>query len=767
MVAVVSIGVGMGANLALLGWGWGLAYQERDTPGADRLLWISGVEPSETGPAVLPLPTEAIGLLSGGAAWDAVGAWDGSLTRVEGAGAGKREWVRWTTPGFMKGEGVPASTGRLLLPEDTLPGAEAVALVSQARALTWWGSAQAALGRTIRVNGQARRIVGVIGPAWQAGEYAVHIPLAGSMARGGRKRVSLWVHLPNRSRLVRQRADVEIRARLAALRTDDGTSVGVRTGSEKEVLRTGSPFGFGAFLLPLAVLLLACVNVATVLLARGAAVAPVLATRRMLGASSWDLVRPLLIECGLLAGLAGALALALTAVTFRTALAMPGPDAPHLGVPTLIGAAALMAVVIGGAGVWPAYAAIRIRAAELLRSSHVVAGGRAHRLRSVLFTVEAALATALVLVASEAAGRALSEAHRGVGYDPEGVVHADVDFASLDGGATELSALAGRLGTEPRVAGAGVLALRPLAGQDPLEIDGAPLSSPARIPAKAARVGWLTPGLRTTLGLPLLRGRDLSPDEFATDQPVALVNQAAARLFPSPEHVLGGHLRVRLPDGDMGATLTVVGVTADMRDQPLFQQVAPPVIYTTRATLVSPGGRARVYVRARGPLAGATESLHRALEEILPEAVPDVRSTADEVHAQTRGPRLNAQITSVAGAFALLLAALGLFGITSLVVMQERRSLAVRAALGAGPGRLLVAALSRVLTPLSVGVIAGLALRAVVVPFLIQAGPAVRVDEAYTWLVAALVLGGAFVAAAAPPLRRAAHVAPAETLREV
>jgi len=577
LVAVTSIGVGMGANLALLGWGWSLAYQERDTPGADQLVWISVVEPGkagESGPSVRPPPTEAIGLLSGGAAWDAVGAWDGSLASLEAAGLEARTWVRWTTPSFMKGVGVSAAAGRLFVPGDTLPGARPVALVSHAKAVTWWGSAEGALGRTIRVNGQPRQVVGVLGAAWQAGEFPVHVPLAGSVDRG-RARVRLWVHLPDGSRSARRRADVEIRARLAALRTDDGISVGVRTGSEKEVLRTGPPFGWSTFLLPLAVLLLAAVNVATVLLARGTALAPVLATRRMLGASSWDLVRPLLVECGLLAALSGGAALLLTEVTFRTALAIPGPDQPHLGLPIVLDALVLMVLVVLGAGVWPANASVRIRAAELLRSSHAVAGRRANRLRTVLFTIETAPATALVTFASESVHTAVAEARRDVGYDPTGLVQADLDLASLDGGPTEALDLARRLGEDPQVTAAGVLALRPLTDGIPFEVNGTPVSVPARLPTTAPRVAWITPGLRKALGLPLLSGRDVTPDEYAAQQSVALVNQAAAALLAAPGGVLGSRVRIRLPGGEFGTALTVVGVTADMRDQPLWVAKSP------------------------------------------------------------------------------------------------------------------------------------------------------------------------------------------------
>ncbi len=762
LVAILSIGVGMGANLALLGWAWSMTYQERDTPGGGRLLWVSVIEPGDAGTSVLPPPDEALALLNGGASWDAVGAWDGSLASVSAAGATGREWVRWTTPGFLRGMGLHAAAGRFFVAGDTLPAGEPVALVSRNRAVARWGSPEAALGETLRVDGVPHRIVGVIGADWDAGEFAVHLPLAASRDRG-RHRARMWVHLPESGPDARARANDEIRARLSTLRTGDGRVVGIRTGGEKEVLRSGSPIQLRPFLLPLAVLLLACVNVATVLLARGAARAPALATQRMLGAGAWHVLRPLLAESALLATASAALALLFAEVAFRTILSLPGPDAPRLGIPVLLAAGALVLLVVLAAGAWPAAAALRVRAGDLLRTAHTTGtGGRPLGLRSVLFAVEAALATALVLFACESAGFALAEARRGVGFEPSAMAETDLDVDQVAGGFPTLAAWVDGMVNRVDVVAAGGMTVRPLTAPDALDVDGAPITVPERAAPRAPRLAWITRDLRRALGLPLLRGRDPTTAEFQAGDPVVLINDAAARLlFMDRPSALGARIGV-LPPGSGGRiTLTVVGIVADMRDQPLFQDDAPPALYTPWHEAA--GGMARIYVRG-ATAAAAENALRGALERNLAGTTPPpVRSTADAVREQTAAPRLQAWLTGAAGTFALLLAALGLFGITALVVAGERRGLGVRAALGAGPLALVAVALRRIVIPVAVGVLAGAGFRALLAGYAVRGAGGMPV---HPWLVAAAVVAAALSAAAAPPLWRAAHLDPARTLRE-
>jgi putative ABC transport system permease protein len=765
LVAVISIAVGLGANVAVLGWAWGVLFHERETPESRRLLWVAVVEWSPGGPSVLPPPDEALGFLAGGSSWDAVGAWDGALVTVEGAGGSVREWIRWVTPGFFANQGITAAAGRLIAPGDTLPGAEPVTLLSHGRAVGWFGSAAAALGHTVRVNGVPRVVVGVIGPEWDAGETGVHLPLAMGATRG-RDRVRLWVRLPDASRAMRVRADAEIRVRLASLRTEDGGPVGVRTGSEKAVLRADQSLDAGTFVLPLAILLVACANVAMVLLARGATRVPELATRRMLGATSWDVVRPLLVEGAILATAAGALALAAAELAFRTVLTAPGPDAPGLGAPVLVAAALLVVVVVIGTGAWPALVAVRVGVADVLRTSvHTVTRHRDHRLYGVLLAVETALAVALVVTASETVRHATLEARRGVGYDPEHLVQADVDLGTIDGGARTLAGLVEDLSTAPRVLAVGAMALRPLPERNSIDVDGAEVQLPASIPPTAPRMAWITAGLRRTLGLRLLEGRDPDVGEFTTDAPVALVNETAARLLFRGRPPVGKRLRVA--DGAAAAStwLTVVGVVSDVRDQPLFQREAPVAIYTPCADAVG-SVPARVFVRTNGDLTAVSEALRRSLERIMPDGVPRIRTTAEEVRREMGLPRLEATVAGASGGFALLLTCLGVFGLTLLTVNRERRALAVRAALGASPLWVVLVALSRVGGPVAAGATAGIVLRVMVAPLVGGMVPHGAAESIGAWSAAFGVIAVGLSVALVPAIREAFGLVVSGALRD-
>lgn len=762
-VAVVSIAVGIGANVALFGWAWELVYQERTTPRADELLWVAVVEPGDAGPIILPPPTEAMSLLRGGAAWDAIGAWDASIVPVEIGGTERRLWVRWTTPGFLAAEGVRAGAGRLLEPADTLPTAEAVALVAHGNAVAWWGSASAAVGRTIRLDRVVHRVVGVIEPEWDPAGFPVHIPLSGSEDRG-RSRVRMWVHLPATGRAAKDRAAAEVRGRLSALRTASGATVGVRVGSEKEVLRAGFGVDWGIFVLPVAVLLVACVNVSSVLLAQGSAGVAGLATRRLLGGSTWRIAAPLLLRCAALAVMAGILAILLAAVVFRVLPSTVVGGASALDVPSLGVALGLVALVVLLTGVWPAHAATQVQASELIRSSHPAPRIAGDRLRGVLLAIQSGIALVVVLFASEAVGQAIRDGRRGVGYDPEGLFHAEIDLASGEAGPHRARATDAVLAEDPRVQAAGVLALRSIEASGELWVDGRPVSVPRLRSTTAPRVAWVTHGLLGALGLSVLAGRDFTDEEVRTGHPVALVNQAAAALLsPRTGDALGVQVRI----GAESPTLRVLGVVQDMRDQPLFQDAAPPVIYTPMPMSIAGGRSARLYARATGPSVEAMERLRAAITQAAPVDLTDVRSTEEEVRTATSAPRIRATVTTLAGGFALLLVSLGLYGVTSLVVTQQRRDLAVRAAMGAGPTMVVRTAAATVLAPVGIGVVAGLMLRWILVALLPPGLASLGVGAPLALLLGVVAFGCAIAGAVARPLLRAALSSPAVSLHEL
>ncbi len=762
VVAVLSVGVGLGLNLTLFGVLHGLFLQERDVPERDRVLWLALVERDGTDTQVQPPPRSLLGVLAEGREWEGVGGWDGRLV----AGT----WIRSTTPGFLSLLGVTPSAGRFFQPEDTLAGAEPVAIVAYERALASWGSPGSAIGRQVQVGGTTRTVVGVLPPEWDPGEFPIHLPLGGSSAEPDRSRVRAFVRL--RSAADRERATAEIELLVARVADTEGRVVGVRVGGEKEVLGDGGAARQSAppFLLAATLLLAATVNLATVLLARGLARRRDLAVRRLLGAGRWPLLRPLLFESLVLAVIAGAVGVATAWGTFRTVLAfIPGPDAPRIGLPLLALAGALMAVVVLVGGCWPALVSGRVGAAEAIRAgsqSVVGQGPRVARAMRLALALQVAVAVPVVLVAGSFAARVVVAGTSQIGFDPTGLVH--VQLAAGPDDDLDVRRVLDRAGEEPALSDVAATAVLPVTDPARVEVDRDGHGLAAAPPTRSFRLVGTTGDALGLFGVPVLAGRALSPAEAAAGAPVALVGETAARqLFGAgdgsgrPLHAaLGRRLRVLGADGTAGTPwLTVVGVVGDVRDRPLFQEVPPPAVWVV--TELPGSGATTVWARATGlGEPAAVRGLGAAVAAVGGPEAPRVEVTAAWVREQTAASRLTAWGTGLGAAFAVLLCLLGLYGVTALQVVSRRRELGVRSALGASAKGLVRTAFGGVAAAVAVGAVLGLAGWFVVQRLVLTHAPEVLGVAGAAALFLALLL-----VAAGGPASTAARVSPVAVLR--
>jgi putative ABC transport system permease protein len=524
------------------------------------------------------------------------------------------------------------------------------------------------------------------------------------------------------------------------------------------------------------VLLVACVNVANLLLARIAARETELAVRTALGAGRGRLVRQLLTESLLLAVLGGIAGLALAALLVDALVALQPQGVPRLAEVSVnrsvIGFAAMLSLVTTVLfGAFPALQTSRRATAQALRqgSRGILTGGRGG-LRSGLVIGQIALAMVLLagsslLVRSFARLRSVDPGFRTEGALafrvslPESAYADDARMLSFH------DDLQRRLAALPGVRSVGAVAGLPLSGNHfniSFAVEGRPALPPAQQPSLEVRIA--TPGYFRTIGIPLRRGRSFTDSDGPEAPQVVVLSESAVRRFFPDEEPVGKTIRLGLGRGrGRKAGGEVVGVVGDVKELGLAAE-SPPEVYLPYAQF--PIQSMDVVLRTDVPprsLAAVAERVVHGLDAELPVARV---ATLDEVLARSVSePRFYALLLGSFAATALFLAALGLFGVMSYAVAQRTRELAVRIALGARREEMLLLVLREALVLGVGGVAAGLfgalALSRVIASMLFELSPT---DPATLAGVAGTLVAVALLASYLPA-RRATRVDPVIALR--
>ena len=530
------------------------------------------------------------------------------------------------------------------------------------------------------------------------------------------------------------------------------------------------------------VLLTACANLASLFLARANARRHELGTRLALGASRRRLASQLLTESLLLALPGALLGLALAQSGSRLLVAQIGDGrlGPasldvslhwHVLLFTLVVAVATALLF----GIAPALRAGRIPLHDAMQQqARTLAGEGPGALGGPLLVAQVALSLVLLFGAGLFLRTFSRLVTRDLGVDRDGILLVNIDAQRSrvppEGRAALFARTVQAAATVPGASRAAASFLNPLSGQGwngRFEVEGAPVALDDR--QRQAWVNAVTPGWFATYGVPLLSGRDFDDRDRAGGTQVALVNEAFARRFLGGQSPLG---RVLLRQGRADRPeppLEVVGLVKDAvyrspRDpmEPTvylpFDQVDPNDMFDPVATL---GVRSRL-----GSPASLSKDLAAALSRVDPNLSLSFRLLSDQVDAAVGSDRLVAGLSGFFGMLALLLSAVGLYGVTSYAVTRRRREIGVRMALGADAASVVRLLLGRVGRLLAVGLAIGTALSLGAARFvrgmLFGLGPA----DPTTLLVAALVLVLVGLTAAGLPARRAARIDPSEVLRE-
>ncbi|MEE8586292.1 MAG: ABC transporter permease [Acidobacteriota bacterium] len=704
---------------------------------------------------------------------------DFSLTLGEGAQA-KRVPCIMATASLWDLLGVEPALGRFFTAEEDRPGAAGTVVLGHSLWQSRFAGDPAVLGKSIRLGSGQYSVVGVA-PAGFTGldlqPVSVWLPLHKSTVNvvgGDWQTNSNWWWLRIAARLPEgvspAAASQEASALDQQVRADQPTPPEVRISLEPLIAASGpsgSPENAVALWLAgvsLIVLLIACANVANLLLARGERWRKEIAVRLALGVSRSRLLGQLLTESLLLAGLGGVAALLLAwwgGGLVRSTL-VPGVDwggSPLNGrlLAFTLGASLLTGIL---AGLVPSWQSSRPDLVEALKAgARGVATGRS-RTRTILLVAQTALSFVLLV----GAGLFVLSLNRvrslDLGIDPQGVLIANLE---TEDGSLPLSLFqraVAKAESIPGVESAAAATLAPFGSSHAvgLRIPGKEMP---RTTTGGPYVTAVTGNYFESLGIEILQGRGFLPSDSEGSARVAVVNQTMAKLIWPDEDPLGQCLIVNSQE-DLCSR--VVGIAEDARRQSLVEDATMQYYLPLeqRQTLSPP-----YILFARTQDAAALQStLGRELQQMDPALrYVHVRRLQDRIDPRTRSWKMGASLFSLFGALALLVATLGIYSVLSFSISQRIRELGIRAALGATSSRLMGLVVGRAarhaLTGIILGALAALAAGGAVAPLLFQVSP----RDPSVFLLVAGVLTLSSLMAGLPPALRASRVDPNQTLR--
>jgi len=785
LVAVLSLALGIGANTTIFSWMDGLVLHPLPLvkdPG--RLVFLKtlrpgGAEWSASYPDFLDWRAQARSVSDlSVAGMDQFG--------VKTSGQAERAWGVYASADYFNLLGVHPLMGRLFRPDEaSMPGSAPVAVIGYDFWRRNFAGDTGILGRHLLLNGHDLVVVGVLPPKFGGTivglAFDVWVPITmepllsaggSSLDQRGRHWLNAIARLKPGVTVAEARADIAlVQRRLAATYDDDRSTTAL--------VAPLASAGLQAWLRPLfiallgitgVVLLVACANVANLLLARATARQKEIAVRLALGAGRWQLVRQLLIESTLLAGLGGAVGLfiALWGRELFAAFVPPAPFPIELQfgvngrvVGFAIVATGLAALLFGSA---PAFRASRPDLVPALKDDTGQRGVSRSRLRSTLVVTQLALSV-VALVAAGLFLRSLGRSKavdRGFG-DPRHVLVVSTDLFAAGyqraAGTAFVNRLLDRVSGMPGVRSASVSMFVPLGFSDQ-DYGGVTVEAYQPHPNEdmSLRYSAVGPDYFATMETPIVRGRPITAADRDSSLQVTVVNEAFVRRFWRGLDPIGRRIRMGGP-----GWITVVGVAKDGKYDALDE---PPVPFIYRPFAQFYTFRLNLIARTAGDPKALTEPLRQEFASLDPN-VPflEPRTLEEHIGASVFIQRTGATLLGGFGALALLMAAVGIYGVMAYVVSQRTREMGIRLALGAARRDIVGLVVGQASGLIGVGLAIG-AVAALGVGVLLQSQLlGVRAYDVPTFASILALLAALALLASWLPARRAARVDPVVALK--
>ncbi|HEV2416698.1 MAG TPA: ABC transporter permease [Terriglobia bacterium] len=788
-VAIITLALGIGANTAIFSVVYGALLRPLPYPHPDRIVMLSRTYRGQVDYPAFDSREFAFWQEHRKPFAYLSASTDVGFNLAGGSHAERVEGLRVSSEYFHV-LGVEPALGRDFRPEEDRIGGASVAILSNGLWRTQFGADPRVIGKAILLDGSPYTVVGVM-PAGFASLPAAEVwttigQVANTIGSGSNYEVMGRL----KAGVTREQASAYLDAFSAQyasqfikhIREDQAKQIGFGVFPRQYVLSVGENYRTPLLVLFAAigfVLLIACVNVANLQMGRAAARSREIAVRTALGAGRWRLFRQLLTENVLLGLAGGAVGLFVAEWGLHFLLLLAPADLPRANQIFLdrwaLGFTALVAIATGILfGLAPALQASQVNLNESLKegSGRSSVGRNRRRLAAGLISAEFALSLVLLICAGLLIKTFAKLLWTDPGFDPRHVLSMQIwttggHYKSQAELANFYEGIVDRLQRIPGVRGATVIAAGlPLerGGNLGVQIDG-------RAPWRGTDYREVTPGYFSVMGIPLLRGRPFTGSDSADATKAAIINQTFARRYFPGRDPLGAHLV--LPGFQLAATNApiVVGIAGDVKsqvDQPVPPTVFIPVAQADYGTdqLFQGWYPTSILLRTAGNPLALSRQVARAVSDANPNLpVGHVRSMEQVLSVSLAFQRLLMTLMSLFAGLALVLAAVGIYGVLSYGVSQRTREIGIRMALGAQKADVLRMVIGNgiklALIGVGVGIIGALASTRLISSLLFD----VQATDPETFVIVSLVLVGIALLACWIPARRAAKVDPMVALR--
>ena len=702
------------------------------------------------------------------------------------------------TGNYFRMLGLEPAIGRLLSPNDDRPDAARAVIISETMWVRDFGRDPSVVGRAVRIHAQPYTVVGVV-PAAFRGLFPIIQPelwvpmtwsgdvepagISNSVPSPGRTRLEQrgqrWLFLVGRlkegetiervsaniaaiaSQLSKEYPQSNTDRRMSAVRASDAR---ILPQADRGLRRMALVLMSGVGL----VLLIACANVTSMLLARGVNRQREFGLQLALGCSRTRLARQILVEGGLVACLGAAAGIALAWAILRTIVAipipLPIPLAIELGLDLRVVIFGIIVSILAGlvAVAVPAFRASRTAPLDQLKG-HGLAGGRTRSLRDLLVVGQVA-ATFILLVVAGMHLRSLSAAHEvALGFRPEGVAAVMFDARMIgynEARSREFYRRAiERVRSIPGVTTAAFARRTPLAltfTENTILVEGHDRPGDSGL---AVGTTVVSPEYFETLGIPIISGRNFTSADTPQSSPVAIINETMARRYWPNQRAIGQRFHVRTWDS---RPIEVVGISADYKDRFITERPEPYIHYAWSQRPEAPV----IIARTEGDANQLAAAMQRHIRQLDPDIVFVATPTLEDQASVSLLPlKLISSTAMAVGGASIFLAAIGLYGLLAYSVARRTREIGIRSALGAERSEIVNVVLRQGMTLVLLAVVLAVPVAFIAARVLSGVIFGVRSADPVAWMGAIAVVVAAGLVAHVVPARRAARVDPLIALR--